>query len=309
MRVLSLVPSPGSTSYSRRIAALERCGVECTTLSPAGEHRPDGPSRSVVDYAALYPRALRASLDGYDLVHAVQGAVAPLALAQPTRPIVLSLWGTDLFGRLGPVSRWCARRASAVVVMSPEMARALGRDAHVLPHGVDLERFRPRDQGAARADLGWDADAAYVLFPYSEARTVKNYPRATRVVSAARERVDRPVRFETVSGVAHERVATYMNAADALLLTSDHEGSPNTVKEALACNLPLVSTDVGDVKRRLDGVSPSAVCRNDRELVDALVSVLRRGDRSNGRTAVRELPEDRQARRLKAVYEDVIGGA
>lgn len=309
MRVLSLVPSPGSTSYSRRLAALGRCGVECTTLSPAGEHSPDGPSRSVADYAALYPRVLRASFDGYDLVHAVQGAVAPLALAQPTRPVVLSLWGTDLFGRLGPVSRWCARRANAVVVMSPEMARSLARDAHVIPHGVDLERFRPRDRAAARAALGWDADAASVLFPYSEARTVKNYPRAARVVAAARERIDRPVRFETVSGVAHERVATYMNAADALLLTSDHEGSPNTVKEALACNLPVVTTDVGDVRRRLDGVSHSFVCQTDRELVDALVSVLRHGERSNGRATVRELPEDRQARRLRGVYEDVIDGA
>jgi glycosyltransferase involved in cell wall biosynthesis len=98
---------------------------------------------------------------------------------------------------------------------------------------------------------------------------------------------------------------TYMNAADALLLTSNREGSPNAVKEALACNLPVVSTDVGDVRERLSGVSPSAVCTTDDGLTDALVDVLAQGARSNGRDIVREVSVSRTRDRLHAVYQQV----
>jgi len=305
MRVLSLTPSADSNAYRRRRDALDRLGVETTTVSPSGTHAPGGASRSPLDYAACYPRVLRESFDDYDLVHAVQGVVAPLALAQPVRPVVLSLWGTDLFGRLGPLSRWCARRAGAVVVMSPEMERRLDVAAAVVPHGVDLDRFRPRDRSAARAELGWEDDTAHVLFPAHPARAVKNYPRARRVVAAVRDRLDDRVSLDVLNGVPHDAVPAHMNAADALLLTSDHEGSPNTVKEALACNLPVVSTAVGDVAARIDGVAPGAVCRSDAELVDALTRVLRERSRSNGRDAVRGLTPDRMARRLYGVYEEV----
>ncbi|MDZ5812515.1 glycosyltransferase family 4 protein [Halorubrum sp. AD140] len=202
------------------------------------------------------------------------------------------------------MTQWCAKRASAVVVMSAEMDRHLDADAAVIPHGVDLDQFRPRNQAAARAELGWADDTVSVLFPAHPARPVKNYPRAERVVAAARDRLSDPVSLETLSDVPHQAVETYMNAADALLLTSHHEGSPNTVKEALACNLPVVSTPVGDVADRLDGVSPSAVCETDDELVGALTRVLRERTRSNGRGAVRELTPERMARRLRAVYDD-----
>jgi len=75
---------------------------------------------------------------------------------------------------------------------------------------------------------------------------------------------------------------TLFNAADVLLLTSDREGSPNTVKEAMACNLPVVATDVGDVRSRLDGVANSHVAAiDDDRLADAVEAVLRRGQRSD----------------------------
>ena len=96
-----------------------------------------------------------------------------------------------------------------------------------------------------------------------------------------------------------------MNAADALLLTSKLEGSPNTVKEAMACNLPVVSTDVGDVRTRLENVTPSAVCTSEAELVDRLVEVLETGERSNGRTHVETVSWDRMADEIIQVYNHV----
>lgn len=94
----------------------------------------------------------------------------------------------------------------------------------------------------------------------------------------------------------------YMNAADRQLVTSKRERSPNTVKEALACALPLVSTDVGDVADRLAGVTPSAVADTDPELVAALRDILVDPVCSNGREATREVSVTRTSQRLRAVY-------
>jgi len=171
--------------------------------------------------------------------------------------------GTDLYGPLGPVSRGCARVADAVVVMSRRMAADLGGDCRVIPHGVDTEQFRPLDRRLARRELGWDDGRLHVLYPYDTARPVKNFPRAERIVGSVADRISGEIALNVVTGVPHERMPAYMNAADALLLTSAHEGSPNAVKEALACNLPVVSTPVGDVPERLAGVRPSATAATD----------------------------------------------
>ena len=98
-------------------------------------------------------------------------------------------------------------------------------------------------------------------------------------------------RLEVLDGaVPAGRIVTYMNAADCLLLTSDSEGSPNVVKEALACDLPVVSVDVGDVRERVAGVTPGAVVGRDPEALGAaLAAILRDPVRSDGRAAVAAL--------------------
>jgi glycosyltransferase involved in cell wall biosynthesis len=309
MQVLNLVTNPDAQFFQQQLAALGRRGIATETVAVPGDRTTtddESSSRSVLDYLRFYPRVLRASLGDHDIVHANYGLTAPAALAQPTRPVVLSLWGSDLFGRYGPVSRWCARRADAVVVMTEEMADALGPvDAHVIPHGIDLSLFRPLPAADARARVGWDHDALHVLFPYAKQRPVKDYPRAAAVVEAVRSRLDTPVRLQTLSGVPHEMMPVYLNAADSLLITSSHEGSPNTVKEALACNRPVVSTDVGDVAERLDGVTQTRVGRTDAELVEGLLAVLARGEPSDGRDRVRSLSLARTSERLARVYESV----
>ncbi|WP_313696280.1 glycosyltransferase [Halorarum halobium] len=309
MRALQLVTNAQSRFFNQQVRYLEAAGVETETLPVPGARRfGDGTvdGRSPLNYLRLYPSVLRRSFGDYDLVHANYGLTAPAAVAQPSLPVVVSLWGSDLMGRYGPVSALCARLADAVVVMSPEMAERLDRDCHVIPHGVDLDRFAPADVGEARADLGWDPDARHVLFPYPPERGVKDFPRAERVVEATRERVDGRVELHTVTGVPHERMSVYMNAADALLITSRREGSPNSVKEAMACNLPVVSTDVGDVRARLRDVSPSSVEVSDEGLASSLADVLAAGERSDGREAAREVSVQRSNERLRDVYRSVL---
>jgi glycosyltransferase involved in cell wall biosynthesis len=309
--VLSLVSAPQARFYRQQVDTLTDAGVSITTLSVPGDNI-DGErvdSRSPLDYLRFFPSVLAHADDGYDLVHANFGLTGPMALAQRELPVVLSLWGTDVYGRYGWVGKLAARLADEVIVMSEEMADALPVDAHVVPHGIDLDRFAPADHREAQQAVGWDPGKTHVLFPYRPGREVKNYPLAERVVEAVDDRLDEAVVLQTVFGVPHDEVSTYMNAADALLLPSSWEGSPNSVKEALACNLPVVTTDVGDVRERLADVSPSRVCRSESELIEGLTDVLEDGRQSNGREAAAEVSIDEMGRRILDVYDAAVGDA
>jgi glycosyltransferase involved in cell wall biosynthesis len=305
VRVLNLVPK-SVPFFRNQVAALEARGIEQTTVEVPGR-RTATDGRSVGHYLRYYPMVLRERPWQYDIVHANFGLTAPFALAQWQRPVVLSLWGSDLMGDLGWVGRHCARFADETIVMSEEMDDALGIDgAHVIPHGIDLDRFRPLPKREARRRVGWREEGLHVLFPYSPDRTVKNYPLADEVVTATAEQLNEEVELHAISGVDHAEIPYYMNAADALLFTSDREGSPNVVKEAMACNCPVVSRDVGDVRDLLAGVRRAAVVEADADLPRLLATILTSDEQNDGRAHVQHLSLDRIADRLVDVYRRAL---
>jgi teichuronic acid biosynthesis glycosyltransferase TuaC len=117
-----------------------------------------------------------------------------------------------------------------------------------------------------------------------------------------------PARLLVGWEMPHRQIVELMNACDALVLTSMQEGSPNSVKEALACNLPVVSVPVGDVAARLQGVAGCELCPDDRPetIAAGLLRVLRRGSRVEGRSAVQHLDERLLAQRLIEIYRSVL---
>lgn len=311
MKVLQLVTTERSF-FREQVSALEERGFDCTTVSvPGPEHE-----RRPVDFGRFYAEILRTvRREEFDLVHANYGLTLPFAFAQPTRPIVATLWGSDVMSDIdwlvGMTERF-APRCDAVIAPSERLSRAYDGEDVVVPFGVDTDRFRPIDRASARERVGWPSDERIVLFPYRTDRPVKNFSLAKEVVA----RTDGPVDLRTLSGVAHEEMPYYYNASDAVLITSRHESGPMVVKEAAACNVPVVSTDVGFALEVLSDVENSAVCPGAADSaagVDAdalaaeLEAVLASDGRSDAREAIREaLSVDRMGDSIEQVYDELL---
>lgn len=301
MKVLQ-VTNAESPFFQTQLDALTSAGVEYTVTAPATGSDGD---RAPMDYVRWMPAVRRQGGNGFDVVHANYGLTGPVALAQSTRPFVLSLWGSDVMGEsrvVDRVSRFAADRADAVIAPSRALQSALDTDSTLVPFGVDMDRFRPMDRAAAREELGWPQDEDVALFPYDPAREVKNYPLAADVV----DRVTDDVTLRTVSGVDYERMPTYFNASDLVLVTSEREAGPMVVKEAAACNVPVVSTDVGFVRNALDDVENAYVDETTTELAAGVERVLATDDRrSSGRDSADVISIEEMGARLRAVYDDV----
>jgi teichuronic acid biosynthesis glycosyltransferase TuaC len=274
------------------------------------------------------PRDLRRAVEQGQpaLVHVTYGGVMAFLATRAVRdrPVVVYFRGSDLLGssadalprrftiHLGVrASRRAALRASGVMVDSENLRAALPRGAAegnvwVVPSGIDLDRFLPLDQDECRAWLGWDSGRRHVLFPSPASRPEKRYSLAKAAVARLRA-TGCEVDLHELDGVAHADVPTWINASDAVLLTSTHEGSPNVVKETLACNVPIVAVDVGDVRRRLAGVTGCYVAAPTAEDLAAKLSlVLSAGGRVDGRSTLGDISLERTAERLCEIYQTVL---
>ena len=280
-------------------------------------------------YLAAPARILARSFGGYDLIHTHYGLLAG-AGALFAGPRIITFYGSDV--EMPSQYRWAqpfVPRYDGVVVMNARMRERVGRaDAVILPPGIDLTHFAPRDRGEARHRLGLDPAARYILFPASPERRVKRYDLfrevVARVARAARERAgvgnrisngDRAVdggRIEPLVLAAPARedaeIPWLYAAADVMLLTSDSEGSPTVVKEALAMNLPVVSVDVGDVRELVGASRPAQVVgsRDPEALATAVLSVLDAGGRSDGRAHAQRLSIDATAAGYVDLYRRVV---
>ena len=266
-------------------------------------------------------KPLRAQIKSgnYDVIHAHYAFCAYLvniAAIGLHKPLAVSLMGSDIWEHkwypilvrtIATIAHW-----KAVIVKSKEMRDRVGiSHAFVVPNGVDMERFRELSQAECQNKLGWDKHKIHVLFPADPSTARKNWPLAEGAVTKLNARGKQVIELHGMVGVKNEDTPILYNAADVVVLPSFYEGSANAVKEAMACDEPIVTTDMGDCRERIEGVDGCFVAKSYDvdEFTELLSKALQFGKKTKGRERLVAdgIADYQVARQLMKIYEDIIG--
>jgi teichuronic acid biosynthesis glycosyltransferase TuaC len=264
-----------------------------------------------------------------DLLHCHYGSACALASAiRSEKPRVLSLRGNDWEVHRGfdvfhlahtRLSRLATLSAlghfDCILPVSHRIANEVRRrvptaTVEVIPTAIDLGRFCEMDRMEARSRLGRSGDARpWVLFTAVQLNDpIKRYALALSAVAEAR-RKRRDIHFEVATEVAPDKMPLLVAAADVLLCTSESEGWPNAVKEALACNVPFVSTDVSDLGRIAALERSCTVCAaTPRDLAAGLLTALEARGATDLRRHVASMGMAETREKLLGVYSLLLGG-
>ena len=307
--------NPARGTFVRtQVEYLKRAGIEVELLVLQGR------SRKLMYAKAALELRRRLANSSIDLVHAHYSYVGMVARTQWKVPVVVSYCGDDLLGTMNVrgkptlfsrlvvfAGRMLSNQADGVIVKSREMASRLKRnDVYVIPHEIDFELFQPMDKGQARTILGLDLQKKYVLFAANPEIPVKRFSLAKAIANQVTMQ-DPAVELLVVYKEPQERLPLFMNACDGLVFTSYQEGSPNVVKQAMACNLPIVSTDVGDVREIIGNTPGCYICKPDvPEFTQRLADILRHCEKTRGREQVQHLSGPAVAQQIIEVYEQVL---
>jgi glycosyltransferase involved in cell wall biosynthesis len=325
LAVTNIYPTPPAptlgTFVEQQIKGLRQVGLDVDVMFLNRAQKGAGV------YLGLGPQ-IRARTANFrpDLVHVMYGGVMAdrVTRAIADRPTIVSFCGSDLLGELlsgilrkliagyGVLASYrAARRACGIVVKSKNLRDALPKGVNhskvrIIPNGVDLMRFKPLNRDECRKQLRWNDNRFHVLFPTNSGDPRKRLDLAEAAVEATNHS-GVEAEIHQLRGVPHEEVPIWLNACDVVLLTSLHEGSPNVVKEALACNVPVVSVDVGDVRERIEGIEGCYLAAPEPSDLAAKLQMVHAGSRRVlSRIKMRELSLERVALQLKEFYNEVL---
>jgi glycosyltransferase involved in cell wall biosynthesis len=250
----------------------------------------------------------------FEVVHAHYSLCGIISSLAGAKNLVVSLMGSDVKKSVFNdfiVRYFVKNKWPKVVVKSDEMLASFhshhtySNEILVLPNGVDFNLFQPIDQKEAREKIGWNLDSKIVLFGSDPSRPEKRFDLAENAVKSLFVK-NLLVELKYLHNVEPAKVPYYISGSDIVLLTSDREGSPNIIKEAMACNVPIVSTQVGDVKKVIGNtLGCKVVSLNQAEIIaNALSEILSSTTkRTNGREKIQHLSDELIAKRLIKFYE------
>jgi len=245
--------------------------------------------------------------NNFNIVHAHFSYSALAASLAGASPLVVSLMGWN-------IQIWYLKRLILIfnklfwdvcIVKSKKMHNVIKSiNPLIIPNGVDLQTFHPIDNKIAQEKIGWATDKKHILFAANPKRPIKNFDLTTRAIDLLK-RSD--LELHVLDNVDPSLMVYYYNSADVVVLSSIAEGSPNVIKEAMACNIPIVSTDVGDVKERFDNVEGCFLSSFDPvDFANSITQALNYGKRTNSRSAVLSIEESTVAQKIKEVYISVL---
>ncbi|ASL46024.1 Putative teichuronic acid biosynthesis glycosyltransferase TuaC [Burkholderia sp. AD24] len=252
--------------------------------------------------------------NAYDVVHyhfGLSACSAPLVRLFSRSKVVVTFHGSDVMGRgwIRAISLAAARFAHACIGVSDEISASVSRGSRycaTIPCAVNETLF------VEAVDCGKAANSRkIVVFPSSPKRAEKDYPLFCAVMAQLPALLGCEVAARHIDGLDRREVRDLLLQADCLVMTSRREGSPQSVKEAMAVNLPVVSVDVGDVRHLLEGVSSCAVIegRDAATLACATAEVLKHANRSNGRQRLKSLGyfSADVAAQINLLYRSILG--
>lgn len=243
--------------------------------------------------------------NSFDIVHSHYSLTSIVSsMALPGRRITVSLMGSDTEHEgimLWLIRIFSVRYWDKVIVKTEKMKKQVRiTKAFVLPNGVDFKKFYPIPKEKAQLKVGFSPLKINILF-------LADFKRREKNVNLAREAIkllkSEKIVLHEIYPVIHDLVPYYLNAADVLVLTSLYEGSVNVVKEAMACCIPIVSTDVGDVKENI-GATEGCYISSDNpvEFSEKIAQAISFGARTNGRYNIRNLNSEVIAEKLINIY-------
>lgn len=240
------------------------------------------------------------------IVHAHYGLSGLLANMQRKVPVVTTFHGSDINNKSVLRFSKLAMFFSAYTIFVSQRNIAIAapkKHYQLLPCGIDSTNFQLFDKQEARAKLQLLPSRKYVLFAGSFSNRVKNPELAEKAIALLNN-----VELIELKGYSRVEVNYLMHAVDAALMTSHSEGSPQFIKEVMACGCPLVSVDVGDVKEVTSGVEGCYMAKYEaQDLAEKLELALAFEGRTKGRQRIVELGLENEtvARKITAIYNEV----
>jgi teichuronic acid biosynthesis glycosyltransferase TuaC len=323
--VTNMLPAPNAPQAGRfiqqQVEALKRLGLDIEVLVV------NRMQKGLLAYMGL-PIMLRQAVARFkpDLVHVMYGGIMSKIVSHVVRdrPIVVTFHGSDLLGQpferparrfLGAcgviASKLASKRCDGIVAVAEHLLKSLPKtipqsQIQVIPCGIDLDLFKPIDRTFCRERLRWALDTFHIIFQ-NTGDPVKRPELAYAAVEHLKEDLGVKAELHHLRGVEYEEVPIWLNASDVLLVTSHHEGSPTIVKEALACNLPIVSVPVGDIPQRLQEIKGCYLSApNPIELAGKLQVVYMEPCQIDARERIQTLSADYCARRLSTFYSQLV---
>lgn len=288
-----------STFISEQVESLQASGLNVEYLLIKGY--------GIIGYLNNLP-ALKRKINNYkpDLIHAHYGLSGLLSNLQRRVPVITTFHGSDINNlKVRLLSLIAYHLSIHSIFVSTKLARLIG--AHyktsILSCGVDFSAFFPVEKSSAREKMGLKQNDTIILFSGSFTNKVKNYPLARKALAL----VDQNIKLIELKGYSREQVNLLLNSCNVALLTSFSEGSPNFIKEAMACNCPVVSTDVGDVKEITSNIDGTYICDfSPDDVAKKLSKALDFQNRTKGREQIKHLEIKLVAERLTSIYDMVI---